>query len=101
MKSHALKDEFELVLLELRAGSGRDKALRNLSLEVAPGEFFTILGPSGAGKTTILMLLAGFERPDAGEILLEGRPIARTCASNARYSENRDMLARRRASRLR
>lgn len=57
---------------------GGAAAVRNLSLEVAAGEFLTILGPSGAGKTTILMLLAGFERPDLGEILLEGRPIGRT-----------------------
>jgi putative spermidine/putrescine transport system ATP-binding protein len=53
-------------------------AVRDLSLDVAPGEFLTLLGPSGSGKTTTLMLLAGFERPDAGEILLEERPIART-----------------------
>ncbi len=57
---------------------GGAPAVRDLSLEVAPGEFLTLLGPSGSGKTTTLMLLAGFERPDAGEILLEERPIART-----------------------
>ncbi|MGH7253896.1 MAG: ATP-binding cassette domain-containing protein, partial [Nitrospiraceae bacterium] len=44
-----------------------------LSLEVRRGEFFSILGPSGSGKTTTLRLLAGFERPDQGEILIEGR----------------------------
>ena len=53
-------------------------AVRGLSLEVAPGELLTLLGPSGAGKTTVLMLLAGFERPDAGEILVDGHPVART-----------------------
>ena len=48
-------------------------AVDHLSLEVRRGEFFSILGPSGSGKTTTLRLLAGFERPDQGEILIEGR----------------------------
>ncbi|WP_291297798.1 ABC transporter ATP-binding protein [Elioraea sp.] len=52
-------------------------AVRHLDLDIARGEFLTLLGPSGSGKTTTLMMLAGFEQPTAGEILLEGRPIAR------------------------
>ena len=48
-------------------------AVDHLSLEVRTGEFFSILGPSGAGKTTTLRLVAGFERPDQGEVLIEGR----------------------------
>ena len=55
-------------------------ALAGFSLDVARGEFITLLGPSGSGKTTVLMTLAGFERPDAGEILLEGRPVGRVPA---------------------
>lgn len=47
--------------------------LSDFSLSIADGEFVTLLGPSGAGKTTVLMLLAGFERPSAGNILLDGR----------------------------
>lgn len=47
------------------------KVLKNISFEVFKGEFFTLLGPSGCGKTTILRLIAGFETPDSGEILLE------------------------------
>jgi putative spermidine/putrescine transport system ATP-binding protein len=51
--------------------------VRDLTLEIYPGEFLTMLGPSGSGKTTTLMMLAGFEQPDAGEILLDGRPVTR------------------------
>ncbi|MEE8307796.1 MAG: ABC transporter ATP-binding protein [Gammaproteobacteria bacterium] len=47
-----------------------------ISFTVAEGEFFTLLGPSGCGKTTTLRLLAGLEKPDAGEITLEGRCLA-------------------------
>jgi putative spermidine/putrescine transport system ATP-binding protein len=54
---------------------GRTEAVRALDLEVARGEFLTLLGPSGSGKTTTLMMLAGFEAPSAGRILLEGRDI--------------------------
>ena len=56
---------------------GRALVVRDLSLDVAPGEFLTLLGPSGSGKTTTLLMLAGFESPTGGEILLEGRPITR------------------------
>jgi putrescine transport system ATP-binding protein len=47
-----------------------------LSLDIRAGEFFALLGPSGCGKTTLLRMLAGFETPDAGRILLNGRDIA-------------------------
>ncbi len=51
-------------------------ALENLDLTVFAGEFFTLLGPSGSGKTTTLRLIAGFERPDSGQILLDGTDLA-------------------------
>lgn len=51
--------------------------VRDLDLDIAGGEFVTLLGPSGSGKTTCLMMLAGFETPTAGEILLDGRVINR------------------------
>ena len=47
-------------------------ALDRVSLEVGAGEFFTLLGPSGCGKTTLLRCVAGFIRPDAGRILMDG-----------------------------
>ena len=47
---------------------GSHAALDDLSLEIADGEFFVLLGPTGAGKTTTLRLIAGLERPDAGTI---------------------------------
>jgi putrescine transport system ATP-binding protein len=52
-------------------------AVDKLSLDIRAGEFFALLGPSGCGKTTLLRMLAGFETPDAGKILLNGRDIAR------------------------
>jgi spermidine/putrescine transport system ATP-binding protein len=51
-------------------------AVDDLSLELAGGEFFTLLGPSGCGKTTTLRMVAGFEQPDAGEIRIEGADVA-------------------------
>src|SRR5580692_2928496 len=55
---------------------GAFRAVDKLSLDIRAGEFFALLGPSGCGKTTLLRMLAGFETPDEGRILLEGRDIA-------------------------
>ena len=51
-------------------------AVRELDLEIAAGEFFTLLGPSGCGKTTTLRMVAGFEQPSGGRILIDGRDVA-------------------------
>ncbi|MSP31186.1 MAG: ABC transporter ATP-binding protein [Acetobacteraceae bacterium] len=52
--------------------------VRDLNIDVARGEFLTLLGPSGSGKTTTLMMLAGFQTPSSGEILLQGAPVQHT-----------------------
>src|ERR1700749_1807278 len=52
------------------------RAVDGVSLDIAAGEFFALLGPSGCGKTTLLRMLAGFETPDQGRILLDGKDIA-------------------------
>ena len=55
---------------------GKVLVVKDLNLDIAEGEFITMLGPSGSGKTTCLMMLAGFETPTNGEIYLEGNPIS-------------------------
>jgi spermidine/putrescine transport system ATP-binding protein len=59
-------------------GSGPDAvhALDNVSVTIRQNEFFTLLGPSGCGKTTLLRMIAGFELPSSGEIMLDGQPVA-------------------------
>lgn len=54
---------------------GETFVVKNLNLDIASGEFLTMLGPSGSGKTTSLMMLAGFEPATHGEVFLAGRPI--------------------------
>jgi NitT/TauT family transport system ATP-binding protein len=58
------------------SGSGGQlAALENINLEVLPGEFLCIVGPSGCGKSTLLHLIAGLDRPSAGEIWIDGRKV--------------------------
>jgi iron(III) transport system ATP-binding protein len=61
--------------LAKRYEASASDAVADFDLEVAAGEFVTLLGPSGSGKTTILKMIAGFERPTAGQILLGGSAI--------------------------
>src|SRR6478672_6617301 len=65
--------------------------VRGVSLEVAAGEHFVLVGPSGAGKTTILRLIAGLERPDAGQVLIAGRDVSRS-ELDARVTEAARLL---------
>lgn len=60
-------------------------AMDDVSLNIEAGEFFTLLGPSGCGKTTLLRMIAGFDLPDGGQILLDGKDLADTSRKSARY----------------
>ncbi|WP_089943544.1 ATP-binding cassette domain-containing protein [Candidatus Entotheonella palauensis] len=51
------------------------EAVKDLSLTIEEGEFLVLVGPSGCGKTTTLRMIAGFEEPTAGDILMDGRPV--------------------------
>jgi phospholipid/cholesterol/gamma-HCH transport system ATP-binding protein len=61
----------------LRKGFNGQEVLKGLDFEVRPGELFVIMGPSGSGKTVLLKHLIGLERPDAGEILIQGESVER------------------------
>jgi spermidine/putrescine transport system ATP-binding protein len=60
---------------------GKLVAVNNVSLDIQNGEFFTIVGPSGSGKTTLLRMLAGLERPDSGDVILNGEVVNRVPAN--------------------
>ena len=60
----------------VRKSFGDFVAVDNANFHVAHGEFFSVLGPSGCGKTTILKMIAGFEQPTAGRVLLDRRRTA-------------------------
>lgn len=67
-----------MAVLEVRGLAkhfGDFKALKGINLATREGEFLTIVGPSGCGKTTLMRLIAGLEKPTAGDVLLDGRPI--------------------------
>jgi ABC-type spermidine/putrescine transport systems, ATPase components len=64
-----------LTVRDVRKRFGAREVLRGLSLDVAEGEFLTVLGESGSGKTTLLRLIAGFEQTDEGEIVMSGARI--------------------------
>ena len=67
----------EVALRGLSKSFGRARAVRDLTLDIADGEFVVLLGPTGAGKTTTLRLIAGIEAADAGEISIGGARVER------------------------
>ena len=78
-RAHAGSNQDALVRFERvkKSYDGLQYVVKDLNLDVARGEFLTMLGPSGSGKTTTLMMLGGFERPTLGHILLDGKPVER------------------------
>jgi spermidine/putrescine transport system ATP-binding protein len=62
-------------LLGVSKRFGDVEAVRSLDLDIARGEFFTLLGPSGCGKTTTLRVIAGFEEPDTGRVVIDGADV--------------------------
>src|SRR6185295_8027908 len=64
-------------LTGLRKSFGAVEAVAGIDLQIADGEFFSMLGPSGSGKTTVLRMIAGFELPTAGTVWLHGRDVTR------------------------
>ena len=64
-----------LQLRQIRKSFDNTEVLKGIDLEVAQGEFITLLGASGCGKTTTLRIIAGLELPDAGQVILEGQDI--------------------------
>lgn len=64
-----------VVLAGITKNYGDQRAVDDLSLTIQPGEFLSLLGPSGCGKTTTLRMIAGFEHPDEGDIVISGRSV--------------------------
>src|SRR5256714_10867417 len=64
-----------LELENLHRDFGTVKALNGINIDLGEGEFLSLLGPSGCGKTTALRLVAGFDRPNAGRIVVDGKDV--------------------------
>ena len=77
MRSLLVSETPDIRLARLRKTYGDVVAVDSVDLEVARGEFFTLLGPSGSGKTTTLRMIAGFELPTAGTVELGGKDVSR------------------------
>ncbi len=67
--------EIRAVRKTFQTRRGSTRALEDITFDVASGEFVCLLGPSGCGKSTLLSIVAGLERPDAGEVRMDGRPL--------------------------
>ena len=65
----------KLEIVDVDKTYGKKHVLDNISLNVEKGEFFVILGPSGEGKSTLLRILAGIEKPDSGKIMIDGEDV--------------------------
>src|SRR5882757_3064133 len=72
----AIRPSVAVQVRGLRKSYHGELVLKGLDFEVRPGEIFVIMGPSGSGKSVLLKHIIGLETPDAGEILIDGRPIS-------------------------
>jgi len=70
------KDETFISIVDVSKNFGPVRAVDQVSIDIGRGEFFSLLGPSGCGKTTLLRMLAGFEVPTSGEIVIDGQPMS-------------------------
>lgn len=75
-----MEERYEVELRDVTKRFGKVAAVDAVSLAVAQGEFLTLLGPSGCGKTTLLRMIAGFETPDAGRVILSGKDVTELSA---------------------
>ena len=66
--------------IALSYDGGKSYVLKDINLEIAPGEFFSLLGPSGSGKSTLLRLIAGFNQAQSGQLLIGGEDVSRVPA---------------------
>ena len=64
-------------LINITKSYGDNEIIKDMTLYIRKNEFLTLLGPSGCGKTTTLRMIAGFEKPDSGKILIHGEDIAK------------------------
>src|SRR3954467_2579760 len=78
-----------LELQNLHRDFGTVTALDGIELQLGAGAFLSLLGPSGCGKTTALRLVAGFDRPDAGRIVVDGRDVT----SGAPHQRDKGMVS--------
>ena len=58
-----------------QAPDGEVEALHDITMDIAEGEFCSVVGPSGCGKSTLLSVIAGLERLSAGQVLVDGQPV--------------------------
>ncbi len=65
-----------VVCCNVRLAYGKTEVLKDVSLDIQPGEFFALLGPSGSGKSTLLRLIAGFNQNQSGQVLVDGQDVS-------------------------
>ena len=84
--------ELKSVSKSYGAGAKRTCVLDNINLRIREGEFVAIVGYSGAGKTTLVSLMAGLIRPDEGEVTLRGEPVLEPSPERALVFQNYSLL---------